>query len=274
MQNMNRPYVVMQMSASIDGRIAFEPEMTMFDSHPAARLLPDSGPIWNKVGAAIEAEWHPSATMMGSGTVERENSALRELPVFDGAAQALYADFLPEEVLAQTLHWYVLVDGRGRCRGGYKATENPGGHILHLVSLSACAEHLAFLRRERIPYLIGGREHADLAGALRKLHALLGVRALRLWGGGTLNGAMLRAGLIDEIHLIVQPMLQGGRRAPTLADCADLAAGEQPALLQLVSAQAEDGGFLWLHYRVSNSQAGGTALKPAEPVSAVREETP
>jgi riboflavin biosynthesis pyrimidine reductase len=38
------------------------------------------------------------------------------------------------------------------------------------------------------------------------------VRAVRLEGGGTLNGAMLRAGLIDEIHLIVQPMLIGGHQ--------------------------------------------------------------
>ncbi len=252
MQKNDRPYVIMQMAASIDGRIAFGPGMTMFDRHPAGDLLPDAGPVWEKVAQAIQAEWRPQGTMMGSGTVERENAPLRELPPFQGDAQALYADFLPEEVTASTRNWAILVDGRGRCRGGYKATENPGTHILHLVSHAAAPEHLAFLRRERIPYFIGGQEHADLNGALHKLCATLGVRAIRLWGGGTLNGAMLRRGLIDEIHLILQPMLLGGNRTPTLADCNDLLPDQQPAMLQLVSAQVEENGYLWIHYKVTN----------------------
>ena len=122
-----------------------------------------------------------------------------------------------------------------------------------MVSHSAPAEYLAFLRRECIPYLIGGQEHADLAGALNKLYAMLGVRVMCLAGGGTLNGAMLRAGLIDEIHLILQPLLIGGHRTPSLADCVDLPSDKQPAVLQLVSAQVQEGGYLWLHYKVTNT---------------------
>jgi len=253
--NDDRPHVVMQMSASIDGRIALGPALTMFDAHPASEALPDEGDLWARVADAIDEAWSPQATMMGSGTVQREGAPWTELPGFDGAAASLYVDFLPEEVVAGTRHWHVLVDGRGRCRSGYKATENAGGHVLHLVSLAAPPEYLAFLRRERIPYLVGGRDHADLPGALRQLRALLGVRALRLWGGGTLNGVMLRAGLIDEVHLILKPALIGGRRTPTLADCDDLAADQRPAVLRLVSARPQEGGLLWLHYTVAGDPA-------------------
>jgi 2,5-diamino-6-(ribosylamino)-4(3H)-pyrimidinone 5'-phosphate reductase len=252
--NDDRPRVVMQMSASIDGRIALGPAMTMFDAHPANDALPDEGELWSRVAAAIDEAWSPQATMMGSGSVQREDAPWTELPSFDGEVASLYVDFLPDEVVGRTSHWHVLVDGRGRCRGGYKATENAGGHILHLVSLAASPAYLAFLRSERIPYLVGGQEHVDLAGALRKLRAVLGVRALRLWGGGTLNGVMLRAGLIDEVHLILKPALIGGRRTPTLADCDDLAADERPAVLQLVSARPQEGGFLWLHYTVTRDR--------------------
>ena len=249
----DRPYVIMQMSASIDGRIAFGSDLTMFDKHPSEDLITDAGPIWEKVTDAIDAEWHPQGTIWGSGTFQHEHAPLRELPAFAGDAEALYVDFLPEEVIATTRKWDILVDGRARCRGGYKSTEKPGYHILHLVSRSAPVEYLAFLRRERIPYLIGGQEHADLAGALNKLYAMLGIRVMCLWGGGTLNGAMLRAGLIDEIHLILWPLLIGGRRTPTLADCDDLLSDGRPAVLQLVSAQVQDGGYLWLHYKATNT---------------------
>ena len=246
----DRPHVVMQMSASIDGRIALGPALTMFDTHPASDALPEEGDLWARVTAAIEEAWRPQAKMMGSGTVQREDAPWRELAGFDGDAASLYVDYLPDEVVSRTSHWQVLVDGRGRCRGGYKATEKAGDHILHLVSFTAPPEYLAFLRDERIPYLVGGQVHADLRGALRKLRALLGVRALLLWGGGILNGAMLRGGLIDEVHLILKPALIGGRRTPTLADCDDLADDERPAVLELVSARPQEHGFVWLHYRV------------------------
>lgn len=260
MPNDDRPHVVMQMSASVDGRIALGPSLTMFDTHPAGAALPDEGILWARVADAIREAWDPEATMMGSGTVLRDDAPMTPLPPFDGEPASLLTDHLPDDIVSATRHWHVLVDGRGRCRSGYRATENPGGHILHLVSHAAPPEALAFLRRERIPYLVGGREHVDLLEALRKLRTLLGVRAMRLWGGGTLNGAMLRAGLIDEVHLILKPALIGGRRTPTLADGDDLADDERPAVLELVSARPQEHGFLWLHYRVVH---GGPVARPA-----------
>ena len=259
----DRPHVVMQMSASVDGRIALGPSLTMFDAHPATDSLPDEGALWARVADAIREAWDPQATMMGSGTVLREDAPMTPLPPFDGDAASLYVDFLPDDIVSATRHWHVLVDGRGRCRSGYKATENPGGHILHLVAHEAPPETLAFLRSERIPYLVGGREHVDLRGALRKLRSLLGVRAMCLWGGGILNGAMLRAGLIDEAHVIVKPALIGGRRTPTLADCDDLAADERPAVLELVAARSQEPGFVWLHYRVERRKDAAATASPA-----------
>src|ERR1039458_184969 len=45
-----------------------------------------------------------------------------------------------------------------------------------------------------------------------------GVKRLLCEGGGELNDALFRAGLVDEIHLTICPKIFGGRTAPTIAD--------------------------------------------------------
>jgi riboflavin biosynthesis pyrimidine reductase len=44
------------------------------------------------------------------------------------------------------------------------------------------------------------------------------VKRLLCEGGGELNDALFRAGLVDEIHLTICPKIFGGRTAPTIAD--------------------------------------------------------
>jgi riboflavin biosynthesis pyrimidine reductase len=44
------------------------------------------------------------------------------------------------------------------------------------------------------------------------------VKRLLCEGGGELNAALFRAGLMDEVHLTICPKIFGGRTAPTIAD--------------------------------------------------------
>jgi riboflavin biosynthesis pyrimidine reductase len=90
----------------------------------------------------------------------------------------------------------------------------------------------------------------DLQLALEKMRALLGVETLISTAGGRLNGALLRAGLVDEINVEYLPAVIGGRQTPTLFDVPSLKAGEWPVRLELISAQVQTGGRVWLRYRV------------------------
>jgi riboflavin biosynthesis pyrimidine reductase len=78
---------------------------------------------------------------------------------------------------------------------------------------------------------ICGRDEINFPAALRWLKRHWGVNRLLCEGGGDLNEALFRAGLVDELHLTVSPKIFGGRTAPTiaeglgflrLADCAQL----------------------------------------------------
>ena len=254
----NRPYIVIHTSVSLDGRVALLPNRTWWEEMADPRVKTSEGgdEIWREVESTINRVHQPQANMQGCGSFVKEGEELKPLPPFEGDAEPLYQDFLPDEIVHRPDHkaWLVVVDGRGRMRSGYKGTENPGCHMLHLVSHAAPAEYLAFLQREKIPYLIAGERRVDLKCVMEKMKSKLGVERLVSSAGGRLNGALLRAGLVDEINIILRPELIGGTDTPSLFDSPELGPDEWPTRLKLISAQVQANGFLWLRYETVRSE--------------------
>jgi 2,5-diamino-6-(ribosylamino)-4(3H)-pyrimidinone 5'-phosphate reductase len=79
----------------------------------------------------------------------------------------------------------------------------------------------------------------------------LGVKTLVTTAGGKLGGAFLRAGLVDEVSIILNPQLYGGLETPALFDSPDLRDDEWPTRLRLVTAQVYAAGNLWLRYEIA-----------------------
>ena len=94
-----------------------------------------------------------------------------------------------------------------------------------------------------------GDERVDLALALEKLGSSLGVTTLLSTAGGRMNGALLRAGLVDEVNVELLPGVVGGMDTPSLFDSPALGPEENPARLELMSALVQSGGQVWLRYR-------------------------
>ena len=69
-------------------------------------------------------------------------------------------------------------------------------------------------------------------------------------GGGELNDALFRAGLVDEINLTICPKIFGGRRAPTIAEGRGFARLASAAPFELKSVRrVDDELFLVLRKR-------------------------
>jgi riboflavin biosynthesis pyrimidine reductase len=108
----------------------------------------------------------------------------------------------------------VVLDASGKIAWG---RSDIGGDPIVVVLTEAVSDaHLAGLRSDRVSYIFAGQSHLDLRLALQVLKQELGVELLLLEGGGVANGAFLRAGLVDEISLILWPRHRRGVRG---AEC-------------------------------------------------------
>ena len=68
-----------------------------------------------------------------------------------------------------------------------------------------------------VEFFFSGDKKVDLAALMNHL-ASQGIETLMLEGGATLNFAMIKEGLIDEIRICVAPKVVGGVNAKTLFD--------------------------------------------------------
>lgn len=257
---MKRPYLIVHTVASADGRISLGSNRTAFDDVGDAR--------WQTIWASdvdleqsrrdLLSEYRPQVLLEGSGSFALEGARVRPLPPADLPSPVLLEDFLPDSVVNRPDHlgWLAAVDGRGRIRAGMKEFPGwEGWHTLHLVANTTPLDYLAFLRREEIPYLVSGEGHVDLVGVLGKMASLLGVDRVVSTAGSRLNGALLRAGLVDELDLVLLPALIGGLSTPMLFGCEDLGPGAPPTLLELVSVQQTPAGRVHVRYKVLGDEA-------------------
>jgi 2,5-diamino-6-(ribosylamino)-4(3H)-pyrimidinone 5'-phosphate reductase len=248
---MGRPRVIVWGQASVDGRLTLAPGVLLLfgdERWPAGRADVD-------IYRWLVSTHRPDAFLEGSSSLVVDGSDPEPLPPAGMDAADLYVDYLPDAVVRRSGHlgWFAVVDSRGRIRWAYKewpAEEWKGWHVLVLVARSTPAPYLAYLRREEIPYLVAGAARVDLLLALEKLGARLGVCTVVSTSPGRLGGALLRAGLVDEVNVEFLPALIGGYDTPSLFQCPPLQPGEWPAPLGLLSAHVQEDGRVWLRYEV------------------------
>ena len=253
---MNRPQVLLYVCASVDGRITMAPGATMFDMYkqPELYAMLCAPEEWQSFSKAVFDLYKPDMFLEGSHMVVAEKAELTELPGFEGDPEDLYGDYLPEDILRRPGRktWTAVVDGRGRFRNGYTADcDDPATYMVHLTTQTAPPEYLAFLRQRHIPYLIEGQDRVDLPRMLEKVKSKLGVNTIATSSGGRLSGALIRASLLDEINILLSPIVIGGYEIPSLFS----SPGPEwptflPDKLQLVDVTTLPHGKLWLRYKV------------------------
>jgi riboflavin biosynthesis pyrimidine reductase len=150
--------------------------------------------------------------------------------------------------------WGIFLDGKGKA---VWARKDIGGDAVLVVLTEAVPDrHLAGLRADGVSYIFAGATEIDLAGALETLNRELGIERIMLEGGGGANGALLRAGLIDELSLVICPVIDGSTGGPIVFNSGDADLGPAPIeSMTLASHEVLEGGAMWLRYRLSAKAA-------------------
>jgi 2,5-diamino-6-(ribosylamino)-4(3H)-pyrimidinone 5'-phosphate reductase len=150
------------------------------------------------------------------------------------------------------------IDPSGRL--AWQSNDLSGDHVVAILSERVSNEYLGFLREKNVSYLLAGGNEIDLAAALEKITTVFGVRTLLLEGGGRINGSMLRAGLIDEVSLIMAAVADGELGKASLFDVDASTTASNGAhgasKLTLRSVERRPDNLVWLRYDVNAAKPG------------------
>jgi 2,5-diamino-6-(ribosylamino)-4(3H)-pyrimidinone 5'-phosphate reductase len=225
-----RPRVICHMMTSIDGRIV----ATGWPLPAEAR----------KQYELVHASYDADGWICGRVTMESFAKAVRS----DAEVAREYKGPSREDFRAPGKHdpFAFAIDSSGRL--AWESNDIDGDHVVAILSERVSDEYLAFLRERGVSYILAGARDVDLPTALEKIGVQFGVKTLMLEGGGRINGGMLRAGLIDEISVLVTSVVDGRVGTPALFDID----GDDwdPRRLALESVERRAGDVLWLRYRI------------------------
>jgi len=192
------PFVLVNMAMTADGKIA------------TANRAVSSFTSTRDHEHLLELRATADAVMAGARTVD-------SAPINLGPGPARYRQKRLQRGLAE-YNLRVIVSRSGSINLRAQVFQHRFSLIIILTTRRVDARRLKQLRALADVVKICGRNEINFRAAFRWLRKRWRVKRLLCEGGGELNDAVFRAGLVDELHLTICPKIFGGRRAPTIAD--------------------------------------------------------
>jgi riboflavin-specific deaminase-like protein len=192
------PFVYLNVATTADGKIApanrkFEP----FSSKRDHDLL-------------LKLRTQADAVMSGARTVD-------SVPVNLGPGSAKYRRTRLNLGLSE-YNLRVIVSGSATIDPKAEIFKHKFSPIIILATERADKKRVEVLRKLGAEVAIFGKRDLDFPKALRWLREKWNVKRLLCEGGGEINAALFRTGLVNEVYQTLCPVVFGGHDAPTLAD--------------------------------------------------------
>lgn len=226
------PQVIVHNEVSLDGRIDwFSPHVELYYS--------------------LVGQWPHQVVLTGADTVLAA----------EGDEPETEEDMAPPPVSRDDPRpLFAVVDSRGRFRKWHLLRRMPYARgLVAVCSRSTPQDYLDYLYARQIDTIVAGEGRVDLRAALEEMNARYGATAVRADSGGTLNGALFRAGLVDEVSILIAPALVGGTSPRSFYRAPDLESAEGVTPLRLIHVERLEGDVVWLRYDVV--KAGGERME-------------
>lgn len=236
---MNRPKVICHMLSSVDGRIDVGRWTLPYDTEKS-NLVKAYGNIHEKMDV--------QAIVEGRKTVQQD-FVTGEFPYSDYSPAQTFETYIAPHT---SQRFFVVVDPQGKIF--YEQSQIRGNDIIVVLGEQVSDEYISHLKELGISHLFAGSDGRDLNIMLTTLKEEFAIDTLLLQGGGIINGSFLKAGLIDELSLMIYPGVDGLTLSPTLFDFTDDKNGIHKNLsLKLTDCEIIDEAVVWLNYSVHKS---------------------
>jgi 2,5-diamino-6-(ribosylamino)-4(3H)-pyrimidinone 5'-phosphate reductase len=215
------PKVIIHNSISIDGSLSsFEPNMELHYK--------------------LAGMYKPDIHLIGSNTI----TAGIEL-YEDGVPLEQSTDFEKPKRNKQLPAW-VLIDSKGRLEGLLHTCRRFElcRDVIVLVSKTTPPRYLRYLDKRQYHHHCVGRDAVDLQQALILLSKEYHVKTILTDTGRILGNLLLNQGLVDEISLLVHPVIVGKKSYNMFCDI------ERNLEVTLVKCERLEKQYIWLVYKV------------------------
>lgn len=184
----------------------------------------------------IHKKQNSEAWMCGRVTMERDFAD--GLYAHKGPKAKELKDFIADSGAES---FAIVIDAKGKL--AWKENHIDGDHLIEVLTEQVSQNYVEYLRGLGISYIFAGADEMDLKLALQKIKKYFPVKTLMLEGGGHLNGEMLKAGLVNELSLLLLPLADGSTSTTVF---------ESGAVTDMKLKKVKElaGGVLWLSYSI------------------------
>lgn len=229
---MDRPYIICQMVTSIDGKVTGD-----FLSRPECEKATE---IYYEINRNYKAD----GFICGRETMQESFAGKEDAPHYKYKnVEVPSGDFIGDK---RAKFFAVSIDRHGHIgwKSNYIKDDDPGydnAHIIEVVEFDAVdTGALAYFRDAGISYV--GTIGENIPLALQKLKENFGINTLLLEGGSAINASFLYADVIDELSLVVAPVIATKEDKP-------LFEYSKITDFELKEIKQYDNGVVWMNYK-------------------------